>query len=143
LCRDARLHKPLLGALEKFLEERKSSKLMQQIPSLLTGLFEFEIIPEETLLEYLKTPKTKYVSPDFHAEFLKLSKPFVEWLEAEEEEEEDEEEEEEEELAPAKATSTPASDDEAPKPASTGVVSKFKMDLADSDSDSDVDLDDL
>merc|ERR1712137_1208087 len=125
ISKDVRLQIAFLGAFEKLLEQHPD--LLKTLPDILMGLYDFELVPEDSLLRFFKSQKSKYVEPSFHASVVKAASPFIEWLE-EEEDEEGEEEEEEEEAAPAPT----------PAPVNT-TKSVFAASNNDSDDDSDLD----
>jgi len=141
LCNESRTQKTLLVCLEKFLESEQT--LIAKLPDILMGLYDFELVPEELLIEFFKSPKQKGVSPEHHARITKAATPFIEWLE--EEGEEEEEEEEEFERVPADEGASDDEDEPAPAVPVSATASKVKSTFlsVDSDSDSDVDLDDL
>ena len=90
---DEEFEKALLGGLERFFGLEKPN-LIPQIPKILHGFYDRDLISEEVLIKWGSKVSKKYVPKDVSKKVRKAAKPFVKWLQEAEEEEEEESDDE-------------------------------------------------
>ncbi|KAL4896858.1 domain found in IF2B/IF5-domain-containing protein [Aspergillus ambiguus] len=90
-----RHEKALLGGTERFVG-KDHPELVSQVPAILLGYYQNDIISEETLKAWGTKASKKYVDISTSRKVRKAAEPFLEWLENAESEEESEEESDEE-----------------------------------------------
>lgn len=93
LVTSERHEKALLGGTERFVGS-DHPELMSQIPAILLGYYQNDIVSEETLKAWGAKASKKYVDIQTSKKVRKAAQPFLEWLENAESEEESEEDEE-------------------------------------------------
>lgn len=92
LITSERHEKAFLGGTERFVGNDRPA-LMSQIPAILLGYYQNDIVSEETLKSWGAKASKKYVDIQTSKRIRKTAQPFVDWLENAESEEESEEEE--------------------------------------------------
>lgn len=94
LVTSERHEKALLGGTERFVGS-DHPELISQIPAILLGYYQNDIVSEETLKAWGAKASKKYVDGQTSKKVRKAAQPFLEWLvNAESEEEESDEDEE-------------------------------------------------
>ncbi|KAJ6098944.1 hypothetical protein N7467_000479 [Penicillium canescens] len=89
-----RHEKAFLGGTERFVGQDHPA-LVAQIPAILLGYYQNDIVSEETLKAWGAKTSKKYVDIATSKKIHKAAKPFIEWLESAESDEEDSDEESE------------------------------------------------
>ncbi|KAF7520655.1 hypothetical protein PCG10_009007 [Penicillium crustosum] len=88
-----RHEKAFLGGTERFVGQ-DHPELVAQIPAILLGYYQNDLVSEETLKAWGAKTSKKYVDISTSKKIHKAAKPFIEWLENAESDEESEEESE-------------------------------------------------
>ncbi|KAJ5234775.1 uncharacterized protein N7469_003943 [Penicillium citrinum] len=86
-----RHEKAFLGGTERFVGQDRPA-LLGQIPAILLGYFQNDLVSEETLKAWGSKTSKKYVDISTSKKIHKAAQPFLEWLENAESDEESEEE---------------------------------------------------
>ncbi|KAL4917138.1 domain found in IF2B/IF5-domain-containing protein [Aspergillus aurantiobrunneus] len=86
-----RHEKAFLGGIERFLG-KDHSELISQVPAVLLGFYQNDLISEETLKAWGSKASKKYVDIQTSKKVRKAAEPFLQWLESAESEEESEDE---------------------------------------------------
>ncbi|KAJ5990641.1 hypothetical protein N7499_011189 [Penicillium canescens] len=89
-----RHEKAFLGGTERFVGQDHPA-LVAQIPAILLGYYQNDIVSEETLKGWGAKTSKKYVDIATSKKIHKAARPFIEWLESAESDEEDSDEESE------------------------------------------------
>mgnify|MGYP001657991395 CR=1 FL=1 len=89
-----RHEKAFLGGTERFVGQDHPA-LVAQIPAILLGYYQNDVVSEETLKAWGAKTSKKYVDIATSKKIHKAAKPFIEWLESAESDEEDSDEESE------------------------------------------------
>lgn len=93
LITSERHEKSFLGGTERFVGQDRPA-LLTQIPAILLGYFQNDLVSEETLKAWGAKTSKKYVDIATSKKIHKAAQPFIEWLENAESDEESEEESE-------------------------------------------------
>jgi translation initiation factor 5 len=93
LITSERHEKSFLGGTERFVGQDRPA-LLTQIPAILLGYFQNDLVSEETLKAWGAKTSKKYVDISTSKKIHKAAQPFIEWLENAESDEESEEESE-------------------------------------------------
>ncbi|KAJ5287153.1 Translation initiation factor IF2/IF5 zinc-binding [Penicillium angulare] len=93
LITSERHEKAFLGGTERFVGQDRPA-LIAQIPAILLGYYQNEIVSEETLKTWGAKASKKYVDISTSKKVRKSAQPFLEWLETAESEDESDEESE-------------------------------------------------
>ncbi|KAJ5988642.1 hypothetical protein N7481_003852 [Penicillium waksmanii] len=93
LITSERHEKSFLGGTERFVGQDRPA-LLTQIPAILLGYFQNDLVSEETLKTWGAKTSKKYVDISTSKKIHKAAQPFIEWLENAESDEESEEESE-------------------------------------------------
>ncbi|KAJ5486575.1 hypothetical protein N7530_000875 [Penicillium desertorum] len=88
-----RHEKAFLGGTERFVGQ-DHPELVAQVPAILLGYYQNDLVSEETLKAWGAKTSKKYVDISTSKKIHKAAKPFIEWLENAESDEESEEESE-------------------------------------------------
>ncbi|KAL4867416.1 hypothetical protein BDV12DRAFT_171386 [Aspergillus spectabilis] len=88
-----RHEKAFLGGTERFLG-KDHPQLISQVPAVLLGYYQNDLISEETLKAWCSKASKKYVDLQTSKKVRKAAEPFVQWLETAESDEESEEDDE-------------------------------------------------
>jgi len=91
LVTSERHEKALLGGTERFVGS-DHPELMSQIPAILLGYYQNDIVSEETLKAWGAKASKKYVDGQTSKKVRKAAQPFLDWLENAESEEEESDE---------------------------------------------------
>ena len=91
LITSERHEKAFLGGTERFVGQDRPA-LLGQIPAILLGYFQNDLVAEETLKAWGSKTSKKYVDISTSKKIHKAAQPFLEWLENAESDEESEEE---------------------------------------------------
>ncbi|XP_003747617.1 eukaryotic translation initiation factor 5 [Galendromus occidentalis] len=141
-----RAQKYLLGAIEQSIKLHKDT-LLPKTAIILKTLYDFDIVDEESLIEWSKKVSKRFVGKDFAQLIHNEAQPFIDWLQNAEEESEDEDSGEDaveieyddrhtaEGLREVKETT--------PKPNGNTVNNNGKAPPADEDDGDDLDIDDI
>ncbi|KAJ5770556.1 uncharacterized protein N7511_002607 [Penicillium nucicola] len=89
-----RHEKAFLGGTERFVGQDHPA-LVAQIPAILLGYYQNDLVSEETLKAWGAKTSKKYVDISTSKKIHKAAKPFIEWLESAESDEEDSDEDSE------------------------------------------------
>lgn len=92
LITSERHEKAFLGGTERFVGQDHPA-LITQVPAILLGFYQHDLVSEETLKAWGSKASKKYVDISTSKKVRKAAQPFLEWLENAESEEESEEEE--------------------------------------------------
>lgn len=93
LITSERHEKALLGGTERFVGSDRP-ELMSQVPAILLGYYQNDIVSEETLKSWGAKASKKYVDIQTSKKIRKAAQPFLDWLENAESEDESEDDEE-------------------------------------------------
>jgi len=93
LITSERHEKSFLGGTERFVGQDRPA-LLTQIPAILLGYFQNDLVSEETLKAWGSKSSKKYVDISTSKKIHKAAQPFLEWLENAESDEESEEDSE-------------------------------------------------
>lgn len=93
LITSERHEKSFLGGTERFVGQDRPA-LLTQIPAILLGYFQNDLVSEETLKAWGSKTSKKYVDISTSKKIHKAAQPFLEWLENAESDEESEEDSE-------------------------------------------------
>lgn len=83
-----RHQKAFLGGTERFVGVEHPDKLIAQVPAILMGLYQEDIVAEEVLTAWCGKAGKKYVDIGTSRKVRQAAKPFLEWLENAESDEE-------------------------------------------------------
>ncbi|KAL4818759.1 domain found in IF2B/IF5-domain-containing protein [Aspergillus spinulosporus] len=87
-----RHEKAFLGGTERFLG-KEHPELISQVPAVLLGYYQNDLVSEETLKAWCSKASKKYVDIQTSRKVRKAAEPFLQWLESAESEEESEDDE--------------------------------------------------
>ncbi|RDW90598.1 translation initiation factor eIF5 [Aspergillus mulundensis] len=87
-----RHEKAFLGGTERFLG-KEHPELISQVPAVLLGFYQNDLVSEETLKAWCSKASKKYVDISTSKKVRKAAEPFLQWLESAESEEEDSDDE--------------------------------------------------
>ncbi|KAL5003328.1 domain found in IF2B/IF5-domain-containing protein [Aspergillus recurvatus] len=87
-----RHEKAFLGGTERFLG-KEHPELISQVPAVLLGYYQNDLVSEETLKAWCSKASKKYVDIHTSKKVRKAAEPFLQWLESAESEEESEDDE--------------------------------------------------
>ncbi|KAL4987092.1 domain found in IF2B/IF5-domain-containing protein [Aspergillus falconensis] len=87
-----RHEKAFLGGTERFLG-KEHPELISQVPAVLLGYYQNDLVSEETLKAWCSKASKKYVDIQTSKKVRKAAEPFLQWLESAESEEESEDDE--------------------------------------------------
>lgn len=93
LITSERHEKAFLGGTERFVGSDRP-ELISQVPAILLGYYQNDIVSEETLKSWGSKASKKYVDIQTSKKIRKAAQPFLEWLENAESEDESEEDDE-------------------------------------------------
>ncbi|KAG1681952.1 Eukaryotic translation initiation factor 5 [Nymphon striatum] len=94
---NGKAQKYLLGGFEQLVQMHKDA-LMPKVAHILKAFYDYDILEEETLIQWSKKVSKKYVKKDIAQEIHDKVSPFIKWLQEAEEEESSEEEHDDEEV---------------------------------------------
>lgn len=87
-----RHQKAFLGGTERFVGVEHAEKLIPQVPAILMGFYQEDLVTEEVLTAWCGKAGKKYVDIGTSRKVRQAAKPFLEWLENAESDEDSEEE---------------------------------------------------
>ena len=84
-----RHQKAFLGGTERFVGKENPEKLLSQVPAILMGYYQHDLITEDIVQPWGKKASKKYVDINTSRKVRKAAEKFLEWLETAESDEDE------------------------------------------------------